>query len=169
VHYSFVPSPGRRARHGGGDYNSIRVHRALQGAVLLRHDEAMNTDEVDAGAEIDAIVARVGGWRAATLAELRRVILSSDSHIVEAIKWRKPSRPEGVATWMSDGNICMADLLKNAVRLTFPKGAQVDDPTKVFNTRLDSSTVRAVDFFENSRIDDDALRQLVRRAVALNR
>ena len=63
----------------------------------------------------------------------------------------------------------MADLLKNAVRLTFPKGAQVDDPTKVFNTRLDSSTVRAVDFFENSRIDDDALRQLVRRAVALNR
>jgi hypothetical protein len=119
--------------------------------------------------EIDAIISHVGGWRAATLAELRRVILSADPHIVEEIKWRKPSKPEGVATWVFDGNICMADLLKSAVRLTFPKGALVDDPTRLFNTRLDSNSVRAVDFFEDSRIDGEALRQVVQRAIAVNR
>jgi hypothetical protein len=125
--------------------------------------------EVTAAEEIDAIIANVGGWRAATLAELRRVILDSDADIVEEIKWRKPSKPEGVATWMRDGNLCMADVLKSAVRLTFPKGAQVDDPTKLFNTRLDSKTVRAIDFFEDSTIDEDALRSIVQRAVAVNR
>jgi hypothetical protein len=119
--------------------------------------------------EIDAIIAKVGGWRGAMLAELRRVILSADPDIVEEIKWRKPSKPEGVATWMCDGNICMADLLKRAVRLTFPKGALVDDPTKVFNTRLDSNSVRAVDFFEDSRVDESALRRLIQQAVAVNR
>jgi hypothetical protein len=119
--------------------------------------------------EIDAIIANVGGWRGATLAELRRVILSADPDIAEEIKWRKPSKPEGVATWMCDGNICMADLLKSAVRLTFPKGAQVDDPTGIFNTRLDSNSVRAVDFFEDSRIDETAFRRLMQQAVAVNR
>jgi hypothetical protein len=70
----------------------------------------MSTDDVSAAEEIDAIIADVGGWRGATLAELRRVILSADPGIVEEIKWRKPSKPEGVATWVSDGNLCMADL-----------------------------------------------------------
>ena len=123
----------------------------------------------DASAEIDTIIANVGGWRGTTLADLRRVILSASSEIVEEIKWRKPSRPEGVATWMDHGNICMADLLKSAVRLTFPKGAQVDDPAKLFNTRLDSKTVRAIDVFEGMRIDEDPLRQLIQAAVAVNR
>jgi hypothetical protein len=122
-----------------------------------------------AAEEIDAIIANVGGWRAATLAELRRVIRSADPEIVEEIKWRKPSKPEGVATWVSDGNLCMADLLKGAVRLTFPKGARLDDPTRLFNSRLDSSSVRAVDYFEGSPIDDEPLRQLVKQAITVNR
>jgi hypothetical protein len=129
----------------------------------------MSTDDLTAANAIDAIIANVGGWRAATLRELRGIVLSADADIVEEIKWRKPSKPEGVATWVNHGNICMADLLKNAVRLTFPKGAQVDDPTKLFNTRLDSNSVRAVDFFEDSPIDTDALRQVVRGAIEVNR
>jgi hypothetical protein len=129
----------------------------------------VSTDEPSAPDQIDAIVAGVSGWRATTLAELRRVILTADADIVEEIKWRKPSKPEGVATWVSDGNICMADILKNAVRLTFPKGARVDDPAKLFNTRLDSNSVRAIDFFEGLRIDEEALRGLVRGVIALNR
>ena len=129
----------------------------------------MSTEDVTAADAIDAIIANAGDWRAATLTELRDVILSADAHIVEAIKWRKPSKPEGVATWVEHGNICMADLLKNAVRLTFPKGARVDDPTKLFNTRLDSNSVRAVDFFKDSPIDTVALRQVVRRAIEVNR
>jgi hypothetical protein len=128
----------------------------------------MSTEKSSAASEIDAIIGNAGGWRGQTLEQLRRVILSADSSIVEEIKWRKPSKPEGVATWMSDGNICMADLLKNAVRLTFPKGAQVDDPTKLFNARLDSKTIRAVDFFENALIDEDALRQVVRGAIGVD-
>lgn len=129
----------------------------------------MSTDDVSAAEEIDAIIAGVGGWRGATLAGLRRVILSADPGIVEEIKWRKPSKPEGVATWVSDGNLCMADLLKGAVRLTFPKGARLDDPTKVFNSRLDSSSVRAVDYFEDSQIEDEPLRQLIKQAITVNR
>ena len=119
--------------------------------------------------EIDAIVANAGGWRGATLARVRQVITSADAGIVEEIKWRKPSRPEGVATWVCDGNICMADVLKSAVRLTFPQGARVADPDGLFNSRLDGNAVRAIDFFEGSPIDDAALGRLIQRAVAVNR
>jgi hypothetical protein len=129
----------------------------------------MSTENGSAADEIDAIIAAVGDWRGATLSRLRHVITSADADVVEAIKWRKPSKPEGVATWMCNGNICMADLLKRAVRLTFPKGARIDDPAGLFNSRLDSSAVRAIDVYEDSRIDDEALRELVQRAVAVNR
>jgi hypothetical protein len=70
--------------------------------------------------------------------------------VVEEVKWKKPSRPEGALVWSHDGILCVADTLKNAVRLTFPKGAQMNDPKKLFNTRLDSSTVRAIDFHEGA-------------------
>jgi hypothetical protein len=129
----------------------------------------MSTDEASAAKEIDAIITAAVGWRGATLAELRRVIVAASPDVVEDIKWKKPSRPEGVATWVCDGNLCTADILKNAVRLTFPKGARVEDPDGLFNTRLDSNSVRAVDFFENVTIDEDALRGVVQRAIAVNR
>jgi hypothetical protein len=125
--------------------------------------------EASAGKEIDAIIADADDWRGQTLTRIRRVILSADEGIIEDIKWRKPSKPEGVATWVCEGNVCMADLLKRAVRLTFPKGARLDDPAALFNSRLDGDTIRAIDFFEDSEIADDQLRQLVRRAVAENR
>ena len=129
----------------------------------------MSPDSQPAAAEIDAIVAAAGGWRGDALARLRRVVLSTDEGIVEEIKWRKPSKPEGVATWVCDGNVAMADVLKAAVRLTFPQGARLDDPAGLFNARLDGKTVRAIDLAEGDTIDDDALRQLVRDAVRVNR
>jgi len=122
-----------------------------------------------AAAEIDAIIAQAGGWRGETLARLRQVITSADPAIVEEIKWRKPSRPEGVATWVCNGNICMADVLKSAVRLTFPKGPRIADPDGLFNSRLDSGAVRAIDYFEGSVVDTGALARLIQRAVAVNR
>ena len=88
--------------------------------------------------------------------------------MVEEVKWKKPSRPEGAPVWSHDGNLCVADLLKNAVRLTFPNGAQLKDPTKLFNTRLDSKTVRAVDFHEGATVDVAALKALIHEAVGLN-
>jgi hypothetical protein len=129
----------------------------------------VSIDGTSAADEIDSIIEKAAGWRAATFTTLRRVITTADPDIVEEIKWRKPSRPEGVATWVCDGNVCVADVLKNAVRLTFPKGARIDDPDHIFNTRLDSATVRAIDYFEGSHIDDAALRRLILRSVALNR
>ena len=117
---------------------------------------------------IDAIIEAPGDWRSTTLARLRAVIISADASIVEEVKWKKPSRPMGVPVWSRDGNICIGEALKSAVRLTFPKGALLQDPDHVFNTRLDNAAVRAVDVREDNRVDEAALRTLIAQAVALN-
>ena len=96
------------------------------------------------------------------------MIKKADRAVVEEVKWKKPSRPEGVPVWSHDGIICVADTLKNAVRLTFPKGARMKDPKKLFNTRLDSNTVRAIDFFEGEAINEPVLRALILYAMKLN-
>ena len=88
--------------------------------------------------------------------------------MVEEVKWKKPSKPMGVPVWSHDGILCVADTLKYAVRLTFPKGAQMKDPKKLFNTRLDSKTVRAIDFHEGDAVDEVALKALILDAVELN-
>jgi hypothetical protein len=118
--------------------------------------------------QIDAIIKATGGWRGKKLARLRAVIKQADPAIVEEVKWKMPSRPAGVPVWSQAGIICIADTLKNAVRLTFPKGAQLKDPKKLFNTRLDSKTVRAIDFHEDDPVDEAALKALIRAAVKLN-
>lgn len=84
------------------------------------------------------------------------------------MKWKKPSRPEGVAVWSSNGNVCIGEMLKNAVRLTFPKGAQINDPYDIFNARMDSSSVRAVDFAEDDVINEAGLTDLILQAIRLN-
>ena len=85
-------------------------------------------------------------WRGAMLSKLRAAITQATPLIEEEVKWKKPSKPEGVPVWSHNGIVCVADTLKNAVRLTFFKGAAVSDPKKLFNTRLDSAKVRAIDF-----------------------
>jgi hypothetical protein len=102
------------------------------------------------------------------LSQLRGIVLAADPAIDEGVKWKKPSRPEGVPVWSCDGIVCIGEMLKNAVRLTFPKGAQLRDPKKLFNARLDSKSVRAIDFREGGKPPEAALRALVREAVALN-
>ena len=115
--------------------------------------------------EIDEIIAMHADWRGRRLAELRQVILGSAPGIEEAVKWKKPSRPEGVAVWMHGGNLCMADVLTRAVRLTFPNGAALNDPAGLFNTRLDSKSVRAIDTFESDVVDEAALTALMVEAI----
>jgi len=121
-----------------------------------------------ASQQIDAIINEPGDWRGKKLSQLRALIKEADPAAVEEVKWKKPSNPRGVPVWSHDGIICIADTLKNAVRLTFPKGAQVKDPEKLFNTRLDSNTVRAIDFREDDSIDEGALKALILDAVGLN-
>jgi hypothetical protein len=118
--------------------------------------------------EIDAIIKLSGDWRGNTLSKLRILIKKADPAIVEDVKWKKPSRPEGVPVWSHEGIVCIGETLKNATRLTFPNGAQVKDPKKLFNTRLDSKTVRAIDFFEGAAVDEAALKALVLEAVRVN-
>lgn len=118
--------------------------------------------------EIDAIIKKETGWKGKKLTQLRALIQKADPAVIEEVKWKKPSKPEGVPVWSHDGIICVADILKNAVRLTFPKGAQIQDSKKLFNTRLDSKTVRAIDFFEGDTVDEVALKNLILAAVKLN-
>ena len=119
--------------------------------------------------EIDAINKSQDDWRGEKLSFLRALIKKADPGLVEEVKWKKPSKPEGVPVWSDDGIICIGEALKNAVRLTFPKGAQLKDPKKLFNTRLDSNSVRAIDIHENDGVNDVALKNLIREAVSLNR
>src|SRR5512143_3622999 len=124
--------------------------------------------EKSASQQIDAIIKEPGDWRGKKLSQLRALIKKADPAVVEEVKWKKPSRPSGVPVWSHNGNICIADTLKNAVRLTFPKGAQLKDPKKLFNTRLESKTVRAIDFHEGDAVDETALKALILDAVRLN-
>jgi hypothetical protein len=124
--------------------------------------------EVSSPEQIDAMIRKSTDWRGEALSRLRVLVVAADPDIVEEVKWKKPSRPEGVPVWSHDGIICTGDLLKNAVRLTFLHGAQLKDPKKLFNTRLDSKTVRAIDFRENERVDEAALKAIIIEAVRLN-
>jgi hypothetical protein len=119
--------------------------------------------------EVDAIIKDLDDWRGQKMSRLRSLILRADPAVVEEVKWRKPSNPMGVPVWSHDGIVCIGNALKSAVRLTFPKGAQIKDPKKLFNTRLDSKTVRAIDFREGEAVDEPALRALILKAVGLNR
>jgi hypothetical protein len=121
-----------------------------------------------ASQQIDAIIKEPGDWRGKKLSKLRALIKKADPVVVEEVKWKKPSNPMGVPVWSHDGIICIGNTLKNAVRLTFPKGAQMKDPKKLFNTRLESNTVRAIDFHEGDTVDETALKALIRDAVRLN-
>src|SRR3989440_11770183 len=119
--------------------------------------------------EIDVIIKNQDDWRGEKLSLVRALIKKADPGLVEEVKWKKPSNPMGVPVWSHDGIICIGEALKNAVRLTFPKGAQMKDPKGLFNTRLDSKTVRAIDFHEGDAINESALRALIVEGVRLNR
>jgi hypothetical protein len=125
-------------------------------------------EDRSASEQIDDIIKQSGDWRGAKLAQLRAFIKEADPTVVEEVKWKKPSRPEGVPVWSHEGILCVADTLKKAVRLTFPKGAQLPDPKKLFNTRLESKAVRAIDFHQDDALDEAAFKALILEAVQLN-
>jgi hypothetical protein len=121
-----------------------------------------------ASEEIDAIIGKSGDWRGTTLSRLREIVLGADPALVEEVKWKKPSKPEGVPVWSLNGIVCVGEMLKNAVRLTFPKGAELKDPKQLFNARMSSTSVRAIDFREGEKLPEAALRALILEAVGLN-
>ena len=125
--------------------------------------------ELSASQQIDAKIRELRDWRGQRLSELRDLIKRTDPGMVEEVKWKKPSNPSGVPVWSHDGIVCIGEPLKNAVRLTFPKGASTKDPKRLFNARLDSNSVRAIDTREGDHVDEVALMALIQEAVRLNR
>ncbi|HEY0503398.1 MAG TPA: DUF1801 domain-containing protein [Lysobacter sp.] len=115
----------------------------------------------DASALIDARIRELGDWRGETLARVRALIRQADPDVVEEWKWRVP-------VWSHDGILCTGEAYKNAVKMTFAKGASLKDPAGLFNSSLDGNTRRAIDLHEGDRIDEPALKALIREAVALN-
>lgn len=125
-------------------------------------------EDEDASALIDAKIASLTDWRGATLARLRALIREADPEIEEAVKWRKPTNPAGVPTWERAGVLFTGETYKDKVKLTFAKGAAVDDPRKLFNSSLDGNVRRAIDFAEGDTVDAAAFKALVRGAVEAN-
>ena len=111
---------------------------------------------------IDARIKELGDWRGETLARVRALIKQAEPEVVEEWKWR------GVPVWEHAGIICTGETYKNAVKLTFARGASLEDPSRLFNSSLEGNTRRAIDFHEGDKIDDKALQALIRAAVALN-
>lgn len=108
-------------------------------------------------------------WRTSTVDTFTGLIGGADPDMVEEVKWRKPSNPDGVPTFSCDGLVCTVETYKDKVKVTFAKGAALPDPTGVFNASLDAGTRRAVDVREGETVDADAFVDLVKAAVALNR
>jgi hypothetical protein len=127
-------------------------------------NKARGNPETGASASdlIDARIAELNDWRGQTLARVRAVIRQSDPDVVEEWKWR------GVPVWSHSGIVCTGETYKNAVKLTFAKGASLEDPAGLFNASLDGNTRRAIDLHEGESVDEQALQALFRAAVALN-
>jgi hypothetical protein len=121
------------------------------------------SDAASASSQIDARIAGLTDWRGAALAKVRAIIREADPEVVEEWKWR------GVPVWEHDGIICTGETYKAVVKLTFAKGASLDDPAKLFNSSLDGNTRRAIDIHEGDKINAKALKALIRAAVALNK
>lgn len=117
---------------------------------------------------IDAKIAALGDWRGAVLAKIRALIHAADPDVVETVKWRKPSNPAGVPVWEHAGILCTGEVYKGYVKLTFARGAALDDPAGLFNASLDGGTRRAIDIREGDALDEEAFNALIREAVAAN-
>src|SRR5438132_12686329 len=127
----------------------------------------MANDETNASKLIDEKMRELGDWRGETLSKVRGIIKHADPDVVEEWKWVKATNP-GTPVWSHDGIICTGETYKSVVKMTFAKGASLKDPSGLFNSSLEGNTRRAIDFHEGDKIDEKALKALVRSAVALN-
>ena len=127
----------------------------------------MANDKTDASKLIDNRIRELGDWRGKTLGKVRGIIREADPDIVEEWKWVKSTNP-GTPVWSHNGGICTGETYKNVVKLTFFKGASLNDPSGLFNSSLDGKVRRAIDIKEGDEINEDALKNLIREAVALN-
>src|SRR5881227_1169722 len=129
--------------------------------------EPSSSEEGPASEQIDERIAELGGWRGDTLRRMRELIREADPDVVEEWKWVKKTSP-GTPVWSHDGIICTGEAYTGKVKLTFAKGASLEDPAKLFNASLDGNVRRAIDIPEGQAVDEAAFKALIREAVALN-
>lgn len=129
---------------------------------------AKTPEEEDASELLDRQIEELGDWRGGVLARVRDLIREADPGSVVERKWRKPTNPAGVAVWSHDGILCTGEVYKNNVRMTFAHGASLKDPKGLFNASLKGNALRAIVIREGDRLNESALKQLIRAAVALN-
>ena len=127
----------------------------------------MANSKTDASKLMDKRIRELGDWRGKTLSKVREIIKEADPDVVEEWKWVKPTNP-GTPVWSHNGGICTGETYKTVVKLTFFKGAALNDPSGLFNSSLDGKVRRALDIRENDKIDEGALKNLIREAVAVN-
>ena len=113
-------------------------------------------------------IAELDDWRGETLAQIRKLIKEADPEIIEELKWKKPTNPSGVPVWSDGGIVCTGETYKAYVKLTFAKGAAIEDQEGIFNASLDGNARRAIDLHEGDRINESAFKEIVRAAVKLN-
>jgi hypothetical protein len=130
--------------------------------IMKKIDTKEDEEGGSASELIEAKIQALSDWRGETLAQVRTLIKQADPDVVEELKWR------GVPVWSHAGIICTGETYKNAVKMTFAKGASLEDPSGLFNSSLEGNTRRAIDLHEGDRIDEEALKTLIRAAVALN-
>ena len=123
----------------------------------------------DGARDVDVWLRAHNDWRGETLARARRLVREAEPDVVEEIKWRKPTNPAGVPVWSRDGILAMGEAYKDKVKITFARGAALDDPSKLFNAGFGGGTRRAIDLREGEALDAEAFKALVRAAVAENR
>ena len=156
---------------GVGDRRKTLRFSALRALAKRRIGEDMKPtsrpDGEAASANITKRIEELGDWRGETLADVRQLIHHADPDIHEEWKWEKPKSP-GIPVWSHDGIVCTGESYKQAVKLTFARGAAIEDPKKLFNSSLEGNTRRAIDLREGEKIDEAAFKQLIRAAVAAN-
>jgi hypothetical protein len=118
--------------------------------------------------EIDELIAKTADWRGASLSELRRIIHDADPEIVEEVKWKRPSNPTGAPVFGHSGTVCVANILKERVRLSFPAGLSLPDPQKILGAVTEGNKTRIVDLHEGDAVNENALKDLIRAAVERN-
>ena len=134
-----------------------------------RASKATSKKATKPAAKITKPASKAADWRAQTLARMRALIMEADPEMIEERKWKKPSNPAGVPVWSDSGIVCTGETYKNAVKLTFARGASLADPARLFNASLEGGTRRAIDIHEGERIDAGAFKALIKAAVNLNK
>jgi len=162
----------KRSRRGGAPMAPKKVAKKAakspKKAAKKPAKKAASKPQGGAAQEIAQRFRELGDWRGDTMTKMRALILAADPEMVEEVKWRKPSNPDGVPVWSHDGMVCTGEVYKDHVKLTFANGAALKDPARLFNASMDAGTRRAIDLHQGESVDEKAFRELVREAVTMN-